>query len=127
MAILHWKQGLLCDKNVSVYCDSYFNVLSVIKMHQLFTTQSRLTTILKKKGLENTAGKGENSGNQPFLLFPQYFLLFQSEKLAFQQFLFVVCKCFDIAYVQKFVVWERVKPPFFPRASLTVESCYFIR
>ena len=35
---------------------------------------------LKKKALENTVGKGENAGNQHFLLFPQYFLLYQGEK-----------------------------------------------
>ena len=29
---------------------------------------------LKKRALENTVGKGENAGNQNFLLFPQCFL-----------------------------------------------------
>ena len=36
----------------------------------LFTTQSRLLTTLKKRALENTVGKGENAGEQHFLLFP---------------------------------------------------------
>ena len=30
--------------------------------------------ILKKKPFENIVGKGENAGNQHFLLFPQCFL-----------------------------------------------------
>ena len=38
-----------------------------------FTTQSRLLTTLKKKPFENI-GKGENAGNQHFLLFPQCFV-----------------------------------------------------
>ena len=36
--------------------------------------------------LENNVRKGENAGNQHFLLFfPQYFLLYQSEKSSFLQ------------------------------------------
>ena len=38
------------------------------------TTQSRLLTTLGRKPLENIVGKGENAGNQHFLLFPQCFL-----------------------------------------------------
>ena len=34
------------------------------------TTRSRHLTTLKKKALENTVGKGENAGNQHFLLSP---------------------------------------------------------
>ena len=33
-------------------------------------------TTLRKKAFENIMGKGENVGNNPFLLFPQYFLSF---------------------------------------------------
>ena len=46
----------------------YFNPL------KLFTTQSRLLTTLRKKPFENIVGKGENAGNQHFLLLPQCFL-----------------------------------------------------
>ena len=31
---------------------------------------------LRKKDLEHIVGKGENAGNQHFLLFPEFFLLF---------------------------------------------------
>ena len=41
---------------------------------KLFTTQSRLLTILRKRAFENIVGKGENAGDQHFLLFPQCFL-----------------------------------------------------
>ena len=41
---------------------------------KLFTTQSRLLSTLGKKPFENTVGKGENAGDQHFLLFPQCFL-----------------------------------------------------
>ena len=35
---------------------------------------------LKKKAFENTVVKGENAGNQHFLLLPKCFLLYQREK-----------------------------------------------
>ena len=38
------------------------------------TTQSRLLTTLYKTPIENIVGKGENAGNQHFLLLPQCFL-----------------------------------------------------
>ena len=38
------------------------------------TTQWLLLTTPEEKPLENIVGKGENAGNQHFLLFPQYFL-----------------------------------------------------
>ena len=40
----------------------------------LFTTQSRFLKIQGKEPLEKVVGKGENAGNQHFLLFPQCFL-----------------------------------------------------
>ena len=40
---------------------------------KIFTTQSRLLMILYKKIFETIVGKGENAGNQHFLLFPQCF------------------------------------------------------
>ena len=51
-------------------------------MGQPFTTQSRLLTTLKKKPFANIVGKGENAGNQHFLLFPQFFFT-QRQKLLF--------------------------------------------
>ena len=39
----------------------------------LFPTYSRLLTTLKKKPKENIVGKGENAGNQHFLLYRQCF------------------------------------------------------
>ena len=40
----------------------------------VYTTQSRLLLTLNKKSLEKIVGKGENAGDQHFLLFPQCFL-----------------------------------------------------
>ena len=39
-------------------------------------TQSQLLMTLTNRPFENTVGKGENAGNQHFLLFSQCFLLF---------------------------------------------------
>ena len=47
-------------------------------------TQSKLlTTLLKKNPFENIVRKGENTGNQHFLLFPQCFLPFPKENCKF--------------------------------------------
>ena len=45
----------------------------------LFTTQSSLLTTLGKKPFEIIVGKGENAGNQHFLLFPQCFPPFPNQ------------------------------------------------
>ena len=45
-------------------------ILSFGKGLTLF--QSQLSTTLEKKPFENIVGKGENAGNQHFLLFPQF-------------------------------------------------------
>ena len=37
-----------------------------------------------KKAFENIVGKGENAGNRHFLLFPQWFLLYQGKKTCLQ-------------------------------------------
>ena len=57
-----------------------FNPLNSLRKYltfQLLTTQSRLLTTIKKKPFENIMRKGENTGNQHFLLLPQCFLLYQ--------------------------------------------------
>ena len=43
--------------------------LDLILRLKLFTTQSRLLTTLTQRPFENIMGKGENAGNQHFLLF----------------------------------------------------------
>ena len=50
--------------------------------------QSRLLTTLGKTTLENIVGKGENAGNQHFLLFPQCFLPFPKQISTFQSHVF---------------------------------------
>ena len=40
-------------------------------------------TTLRNGPFENTEGKGENAGNQHFLLFPQYFLPYLKQKFSF--------------------------------------------
>ena len=49
---------------------------------------------LWKEALENAVRKGENAGNQHFLLFPQRFLLNQREKSSLQQHL--ICRLLSI-------------------------------
>ena len=51
---------------------------------------------LEKKALENTVGKGENAGNQHFLLFPQCFLLYQREILMLATFNFLSANAFNL-------------------------------
>ena len=54
---------------------------------------------------ENIVGKGENAGNQHFLLFPQYFQPYQREKSSFKKIHFVVCKSFQFGLVLNCGVW----------------------
>ena len=76
------------------------------EVYQLFTTPSRLLTTLRKKSFENIVGKGENAGNQHFLLFPQCFLPCQNTKnIFFTNILFVNGNCFEFGQVQTIVVW----------------------
>ena len=64
-----------------------------------------LTTLyLKKKTFENTLGKGENSGYQNFLHFPQCFLPFPEKNQFFIHIYIVFCKCFQFGPVQNLVV-----------------------
>ena len=56
-------------------------------MAKPFPKRSRLLTTLKKKAFENNVGKGENAGNQHFLLFPTL-LTFPKQTLLFQSHLF---------------------------------------
>ena len=56
---------------------------------------------LRKKPFENIVGKGENAGNQHFLLCPQCFLPSQVEFLFISYIYNVVCKCFEFGPVQK--------------------------
>ena len=53
-------------------------IRSTIRL-KLFITQSRLLTTLRKKPFETIVGRGENAGNQHFLLFPQCFLPFPKQ------------------------------------------------
>ena len=67
---------------------------------QLFTTQSQLLTTLREKAFENIVEKGENAGNQHFLLFPQCFLPFSKQISIFGIHMYhVVCKCSQFGLV----------------------------
>ena len=71
MAILHWKQGLLCDKILSqqlTHDRSYISSTSLTLRHTMAPFYSP-----DEKAYKNIVGKGENAGNQHFFLFPQGF------------------------------------------------------
>ena len=61
------------------------------------TTQSQILMTLKRKPFENIEGKGENAGNQHFLLFPQCFLPIPRRISSYIYFL--ICKCFQFGPV----------------------------
>ena len=74
----------------------YINHLLIPKP---FPIETRLLTTLRKKPFENIVGKGENAGNQHFLLFPQCFLTFPEQFSVFGHIHFVVCKCLEFGLV----------------------------
>ena len=56
---------------------------------------------LMKEAFKNIVRKGDNAGDQYFLLFQQCFLPYQIHKSPFQQHLILVCKCFQFCSVNK--------------------------
>ena len=89
---LYWyRWRLVCDVE-----QKYFDIFKNRNIHNVsfctedietltdcppysFATQSRLLTPMEKKAFENIMGKGENAGNQHFLLFPQCFQSYQRQ------------------------------------------------
>ena len=58
------------------------------------------------QAFENFVVKGENTGNQHFLLFPTMFLKpIEYKNLKFSYISFFVCKSFEFGPVQNFLVW----------------------
>ena len=54
-------------------------------------------TNMRRELFENIVGKGENAGNQQFILFPQnVFHPIKEELHHMSHFKIVVCKCFQI-------------------------------
>ena len=90
--------GELFSSNDSNHCQSYSYIIMFnyfhhnraykVPLRKLFTTQSTLLTTLKQMVFENIMGKGENAGNQHFLLFPQCFLPFENQFSILQPHLF---------------------------------------
>ena len=63
---------------------------------------------LREEAFENILGKGENAGNQHFLIFPKCFPPFPPKNSIFSQFYFVVFKCLEFELVWNFVIWKGV-------------------
>ena len=60
-----------------------FSICTCFMISDLFTTQSQLLTTLSKTPFENIEEKGENAGNQHFVLFPECFQPCQRQKSSF--------------------------------------------
>ena len=71
------------------------------KMVKPFNTKSELLTTLEEKCFENIAGKGENAGNQHFLLFPQCIQPFPNQVSIFQLHLFCRLQILSISKQSK--------------------------
>ena len=82
------KESIFCPQMLTIQfkCLQYrFNSNLTLIIPNLFFNNP------KNKGMfENFVGKGENAGNQHFLLFPQCFLTYH----AFSNMYHVICKCF---------------------------------
>ena len=63
--------------------DRFSTNQAIIKIYVRLISLTPVTT-LRKKPFENIVEKGENAGNQHFLLFPQCFLPYQRQKPSFQ-------------------------------------------
>ena len=98
------KEKLLVTSNFS-FSHSVFRrlVLQTRKNQGLF---GKGLTTLKKEPFENIVGKGENAGNQYFLLFPTMFSTIPKTNLNFfSNINFMLSKCFQIAPVFNSAIW----------------------
>ena len=108
---------VLCGNGLTLYQNVGLNQIESIKILQM-TTQFELLTLVGKRPFENNVGKGENAGNQPFLLSHNVFCFIKDINHHFTShvsfvvcncFQFVDCNCFQFGQVKSFVVWQRVK------------------
>ena len=87
------------QRQISIFESHFFSFLQIFLIwtslkfcrlvkRKLFTTQSRLSTTLRKKPFENNLGKEENAYNQHFLIFLQCFLPFLTQISIFESHLF---------------------------------------
>ena len=66
--------------------DNTFRSCRLLSLYHTIHTQ--VLTTLTQKAFENIVGKGENAGNQNFLLFPECFLLITQQTAIFESYLF---------------------------------------
>ena len=93
----------------------HVHLLHIQTTIQLFTAHYRFLTTLGKTHFENIEEKGENAGNQHFLLFPQCFLLFPKQFSIFQSHLFCRLQMVSIWTSHQFcrlvtsIFWSKLK------------------
>ena len=89
-------------KSIDFFCKfDYDAELSLKDLSNLYHTILTVNT-MDKKPFENIEGKGENGGNQHFLLFPQCFLPFQKQISFFQLYLFCCLQMLSFWNSRKF-------------------------
>ena len=81
-----------------IFDEIFLQIYTIIQNLTLYNTIPILTP-MERKAFENILEKGENAGNQHFLLFPQCFLFFQTRISILSQDYFVVCKYFEFGLV----------------------------
>ena len=75
---------------------------------RVFTTQSRLLMTLKMSAFEIIVGKGENAGNQHFLLFPQCFLPIPKSSSGFEgKFILLSASAFNLVQSEKILMFDK--------------------
>ena len=108
--------GQICKMSYTAYCNTNCNrdqqytfcyIVSPLVLNNSLHPNLEFSGTQERSLFENFAWKGENGGNQHFLLFPQCFLLYQRQKSSFEPDLFYCLqnKCFQYGHVQNFVVW----------------------
>ena len=82
---LFFFQGFLAKNFLSIinFVRCLIYQVLVIDYLTVYHTIPTFNNSIKKKGLENAVGKGDNASSQHFLLFPPFFLLYQRVKSMF--------------------------------------------
>ena len=79
------------------------NISDRTRKQRAVPTHYRLLTPLERKAFENIVGKGENAGDQHFLLFPQCFLLFLKQISIFE-FTFILSSAIAFSLDQSIIL-----------------------
>ena len=112
LAVAYLKLECTSNTEIDAYVEKQTilqDILEELRVKIPSTTQSQLSTILKKRPFYNIGGKGENAGTSIFSFSRIVFYQFQTELLFLYYIHLVVCKYFQFGRDKKFVYGKEIR------------------